>query len=100
MPRAVPLVEACQAAYPALDACSFDRGFHSPANRTQIDAHLTLNALCKKGYRNAADRAREKAPAFRRCVSGMPAWSRRFTIWNVMVCAASAATGATASNAR
>ncbi len=30
---AVPLVEACQATYPALEACSFDLGFHSPDNR-------------------------------------------------------------------
>ena len=62
---AVPLVEACQATYPTLEACSFDRGFHSPANRLQLDARLTLNALPKKGYRNVADQARENDPAFR-----------------------------------
>ena len=62
---AVPLVEACQATYPALAACSFDRGFHSPENRVQLDERLTLNALPKKGYRNAADQVRENAPAFK-----------------------------------
>ena len=61
---AVPLVEDCQATYPSLQACSFDRGFHSPANREALDACLTVNALPKKGYHNAAERAREQAPAF------------------------------------
>lgn len=62
---AVPLVDACQATYPALQACRFDRGFHSPDNRVQLDERLTLNALPKKGYRNAADQVRENAPAFK-----------------------------------
>ncbi|MYD45812.1 MAG: hypothetical protein F4W92_05615 [Gammaproteobacteria bacterium] len=62
---AVPLVEACQIAYPTLDAVSFDHGFHSSNNRQQLDARLTLNALPKKGHRNAADQVREIDPAFR-----------------------------------
>ena len=62
---AVPLVEACQDKYPTLKACSFDRGFHSPSNREQLDECLTINALPRKGSRpNAAERAREEAPAF------------------------------------
>ena len=46
---AVPLVQKAQARYPALRACSFDRGFHSPDNRVGLDALLDLNALPKKG---------------------------------------------------
>ena len=34
---AVPLVRACQQAYPELRSCSFDKGFHSPANRAALD---------------------------------------------------------------
>ena len=32
-----------------LRVCSFDRGFHSPGNRAQLDAMLDLNALPRKG---------------------------------------------------
>ncbi|MCY4094925.1 MAG: hypothetical protein OXG05_07335 [Gammaproteobacteria bacterium] len=56
---AVPMVEACRAAYPVLEAVRFDRGFHSPDECQQLDARLTLNALRKKGYRNVADQVRE-----------------------------------------
>ena len=52
---AVPLVESCQAMYPDLRECSFDRGFHSPANRKRLDELLDTAALPKKGRLNAAD---------------------------------------------
>ena len=50
--------------YPCLAACSFDKGFHSPANRERLDAVLELNALPRKGRLSKADREREGAPAF------------------------------------
>ena len=56
---AAPLVQAAQARYPDLRACSFDRGFHSPANRVQLDALLDVNALPGKGYLSKANRERE-----------------------------------------
>ena len=46
---AVPLVAACQAQYPELRGCSFDRGFHSPANQQQLAAVLEHVALPAKG---------------------------------------------------
>ena len=46
---AVPLVAACQAQYPELRGCSFDRGFHSPANQQQLAAMLEHVALPAKG---------------------------------------------------
>jgi hypothetical protein len=61
---AVPLIDAVQATYPAFTACSFDRAFHSPKNRTALDARLTMNALPKKGKLNRADRVRQSDPAF------------------------------------
>ena len=62
---ACPLVEATQALYPSLEQCSFDQGFHSPANRVRLDAALELNALPRKGRLSAAERERAEAPAFR-----------------------------------
>lgn len=61
----MPLVEACQAKYPELQACSFDRGFHSVANRKKLDKALTINALPEKGRLSKAQQARENAPAFK-----------------------------------
>ena len=62
---ACPLVAEAQELYPCLAACSFDKGFHSPANRERLDAVLELNALPRKGRLSKADREREGAPAFR-----------------------------------
>ncbi len=61
---AVPLVKRCLKAFPNLRGCSFDRGFHSPANRKTLDDLLELNALPKKGGKSAAEREREAEPAF------------------------------------
>ncbi len=62
---AVPIIDAVQAAFPEFNACSFDRGFHSLKNRKALDARLALNALPKKGKLSLAERARERAPAFK-----------------------------------
>ena len=70
---AVPLVRACLEGYPDLRACSFDRGFHSPENRVRLDGLLGTAALPKKGKLNAAERARETAPAFARARRRHPA---------------------------
>ena len=70
---AVPLIESCQAAYPDLAVCSFDRGFHSPSNRKRLDELLDLAALPKKGRLNAADQERETAPAFAKARKQHPA---------------------------
>ena len=60
---AVPMVQAAQALYPDLRACSFDRGFHSPRNRVRLDALLDVNALPGRGYLSRADREREEEPS-------------------------------------
>ena len=64
--HAVPMVEAAQSAFPDLCAVSFDRGFHSPANRVRLDGLLDCNALPKKGYLNAAEREARERRGFRR----------------------------------
>ena len=61
---AVPLVKRCLEAFPDLRSCSFDRGFHSPSNREELDKLLDLNVLPKKGKLSAAEREREAEPAF------------------------------------
>ena len=61
---AVPLIKRCREAFPNLRGCSFDRGFHSPSNREELDKLLELNALPKKGKLSAAEREREAEPAF------------------------------------
>ena len=61
---AVAMVEETQAHHPELRACSFDRGFHSPANRAALDGLLDLNALPRKGRLSRADRERESGEAF------------------------------------
>ncbi len=53
---AVPMVEAGQSAFPDLRAVSFDRGFHSPANRVRLDGLLDDNLPPKKGCLDKADR--------------------------------------------
>ena len=61
---AVPMVQAAQALYPELRACSFDRGFHSPDNRVLLDGLLDVNALPGKGYLSKANREREAEEPF------------------------------------
>ena len=62
---AVAIIDAVQAAFPEFNVYSFDRGFHSLKNREALDARLALNALLKKGKLSLAERARERAPAFK-----------------------------------
>ena len=61
---AVSIIEETQALHPDLRVCSFDRGFHSPDNRVQLDAMLDVNALPRKGRLSVAEREREQAQAF------------------------------------
>ena len=70
---AVPLLESCQAMYPDLRECSFDRGFHSPENRRLLDKMLDTAALPKKGRLNAADQERESEENFARARKQHPA---------------------------
>ena len=61
---AVPMVTETQERFPALRACSFDRGFHSPDNRVRLDAMLDVNALPRKGRLSKAGLEREAAEPF------------------------------------
>lgn len=61
---AVAIVKETQALFPAFKACSFDKGFHSPANQTELKAMLDQVTLPKKGKRSLAEQARETDEAF------------------------------------
>ena len=61
---AVPMVQEVQARYPEFHACSYDKGFHSPQNRQQLDGLLQENTLPRKGRGSEADRARERQAPF------------------------------------
>ncbi len=62
--HAQPMVEETQFLFPSLRACSFDRGFHSPANRVRLDELLAENVLPRKGRWSKADRERESGSKF------------------------------------
>ena len=61
---AVPMVEITKELFPDFCAASFDRGFHSPANRARLDELLVDNVLPKKGRLSKADRDREQGETF------------------------------------
>jgi transposase, IS5 family len=61
---AVDMVHKAQERFPDLRACSFDKGFHSPANQMALRECLELSVLPKKGRLNQADKARETAEEF------------------------------------
>ena len=61
---AVALVEHTQTRFPAVKAMSFDKGFHSPGNQTELKQRLENVILPKKGRLSEADKARESAPEF------------------------------------
>jgi transposase, IS5 family len=61
---AVPMVAATKAQFPSFNACSFDKGFHSPDNQKGLKSHLDQVVLPKKGKLSKADQEREYAPEF------------------------------------
>ena len=61
---AVTLVEHTQTRFPAVEAMSFDKGFHSPANQIELKQRLANVILPKKGRLSEADKAREADPEF------------------------------------
>ena len=62
--HAVPVIGDTQSLYPDFRSCSFDRGFHSPENRLDLDELLDHTVLPRKGYLSKADRIREGEETF------------------------------------
>lgn len=61
---AVTMVTETKERFPHLTLCSFDKGFHSPQNQTDLKTELTTVVLPKKGRLSGADKDRETAPEF------------------------------------
>lgn len=61
---AAPLIEETQKKYGTLHSASFDRGFHSPENQTDLKKIVKLVVMPKKGQSTAQDIKRESAPDF------------------------------------
>lgn len=61
---AVSMVTEAKKRFVKLNACSFDKGFHSPDNQTQLAAHLEQVTLPKKGKLSQPAKAAEQSEAF------------------------------------
>ncbi len=64
MRKALTMVEETQKHFPTLNACSFDKGFHSPANQDELPQRLDQVTLPKKGKLSKARQAVEHSEAF------------------------------------
>ncbi|SFM36558.1 ISNCY family transposase [Nitrosomonas communis] len=61
---AVTMVTEAKKRFPMLNACSFDKGFHSPANQAELAQHLDQVTLSKKGKLSKERRAIEQTEEF------------------------------------
>lgn len=61
---AVGMIEDCKEKFADLASCSFDKGFHSPANQKDLQLHLENVILPKKGKLSLKDEDREYSPGF------------------------------------
>jgi transposase, IS5 family len=60
----VPMVAEAKKRFPALNACSFDKGFHSQAAQIELKEQLDLVALPRKGKLSQAAQAVEQSEVF------------------------------------
>jgi hypothetical protein len=61
---AVPIIQETKALFPDLSCASFDKGFHSPQNQSDLADILDRVILPKKGKLSVADKVREHDPEF------------------------------------
>jgi hypothetical protein len=61
---AVKMAEETKQRFPALDAMSFDKGFHSPSNQEELKKHLGQVVLPRKGRLSAESQKIESEPKF------------------------------------
>jgi len=61
---AMPLIKDTQKRFGTLHSASFDKGFHSPDNQTELGNIVELVILPKKGNLSAEDAERESDPDF------------------------------------
>ncbi|MDO8700549.1 MAG: ISNCY family transposase, partial [Deltaproteobacteria bacterium] len=61
---AVSMVAQAQQRFANLNACSFDKGFHSPENQLALKAQLEMVALPRKGKLSQSAQAAEQSAGF------------------------------------
>lgn len=61
---AVAMIEETKENFPSLNSCSFDKGFHSPANQKDLLQHIDNVILPKKGRLSLHDKQREHSADF------------------------------------
>ena len=59
-----PITQQTKQKFPQLASMSFDKGFHSQKNQSELKEHVTLVVLPKKGRLSQEDKARETEPKF------------------------------------
>lgn len=62
---AVPIIEEVQRRFPDFRGCSFDKGFHSPHNQTELASMLDMTVLPRKGKLSAINKEIENSEAFK-----------------------------------
>jgi hypothetical protein len=62
---AVPIIKETKARFKSLQACSFDKGFHSPENQEKLAELLAFCVLPKKGKLDGAQREHESSEGFK-----------------------------------
>lgn len=62
---AVVMAETAKQKFPSLSSCSFDKGFHSPDNRKQLNQILDQVIIPKKGKLSVKEREVEHSETFR-----------------------------------
>ena len=62
---AVQMVSECQKKFPDFKVCSFDKGFHSPANQRNLKQILDYVVLPKKGRLNPVEMEHEGSEEFK-----------------------------------
>ena len=63
---AVPMAKEAQERFPAMNQVSYDKGFWSPGNLTELNTILERAVLPKKGQLSSTDKSREHHLEFRR----------------------------------
>jgi len=61
---AVRITQETQQRFPALNGCSYDKGFHSATNRQELEQLLDNVVLPRKGKLSGQDKDREHSPEF------------------------------------
>ena len=61
---AVLITQETQQRFPALNGCSYDKGFHSATNREELEQLLDKVVLPRKGKLSGQDKEREHSPEF------------------------------------